>query len=119
MSDLLPDGFADLEPYLGWAQPTEFGRNRKRWTSTIEESQVFYDAMMARADAALTYLDDFPLDALDSRQTNLLNMCLGLVECSISIEMYEQAQPKYVFPIERFVPVHDNWAIADSMGARP
>lgn len=119
MSDLLPDGFADLAPYLAWAQPTEFGRNRKRWTSTMEESQAFYDVMMARAGDALVYLDDFPLDALDAGQTNLLNMCLGLVECSISIEMYGQAQPKYVFPIERFVPVHDNWPMAGNAGVRP
>ena len=112
MQQALPDGFEDLEPYLSWAGSTEFKRNKKRWSATMAESQDFYDKMMKRAPDALSYLNQFDLDALDERQTKLLNLCLGLVECSITIEMYETPQPKYVFPIDRFKPVHDAWPAA-------
>lgn len=117
MSDVLPEGFEDLELYMDWALPTESTRNRKRWTATMQESQVFYDVMLGRAGDALAYLDEYDLEVLDTRQANLLNMCLALVECSISIEMYGETQPKFVFPIERFVPIHDSWPQARSMAA--
>lgn len=107
----LPDDFADLEPWLDWAQPSEHLRNRKRWTATMTESQSFYDIMQHRCKDALAYLDRFPLTSLDLRQQALLNMCLALTEVSVSVEMYGEPQPKYVFPIERFVPVHDSWPL--------
>ncbi|WP_298167380.1 hypothetical protein [Novosphingobium sp.] len=109
----LPDHFADLAPFLEWAQPTEVGRNAKRWRSSLEESQRFYDAMLERGPAALEYLGGFALDAISGPDRTLLNLCLALAECSATIEMYENPQPKYVFPIERFVPVHDTWDAAN------
>lgn len=118
MADGLPDGFEDLLPFLDWAQPTELERNEKRWSATMEESRAFYDAMLARGAAALDYLGQFPLDVIAGDDLTLLNLCLGLAECSATVEMYEHPQPKYVFPIERFVPVHDAWPLA-AAGARP
>lgn len=118
MTQELPEGFEDLTPHLSWAQPTEFARNKKRWSASMEESQAFYDTMLARGPAALDYLDQFTLDALDPRQKRLLDMCLALAECSIAIEMYGDPRPKYVFPIDRFVPVHDDWPVAAQGAAR-
>lgn len=113
----LPDDFADLEPWLDWAQPTEYSRNRKRWSASMSESQGFYDIMQVRCADALGYLDQFPLADLDARQKTLLNMCLALTEVAVTIEMYGEPQPEYVFPIERFVPVHDGWPLtATDMG---
>jgi hypothetical protein len=111
MPPSLPDDFADLEPWLDWAHPTEYLRNRKRWSASMSESQAFYDLMQLRCGDALAYLNQFPLSDLDVRQRALLNMCLALTEVSVTIEMYGEPQPKYVFPIERFVPVHDNWPL--------
>lgn len=111
----LPEQFADLSPFLAWARPTEVERNSQRWSATLEESQAFYDAMLARAPAALEYLGQFPLHAITGADGTLLNLCLALAECSATIEMYENPQPKYVFPIARFVPVHDTWD-APAMG---
>lgn len=114
MRSLLPEGFADLEPWIDWAQPTEHLRNRKRWSATMADSKAFYDVMQARCGDALTYLDQFPLADLDDRQQALLNMCLALTEVSVTVEMYDDPQPKYVFPIERFVPVHDMWPLGSA-----
>lgn len=114
----LPDDFADLEPWLDWAQPSEYLRNRRRWTATMAESQAFYDVMQRRCGDALAYLDQFPLAELDARQQTLLNMCLALTEVSVTIEMYGEPSPKYVFPIERFVPVHDGWPLGSAGPAK-
>jgi hypothetical protein len=119
MAGIFPSGFEDLEPYAAWSQGTEFGRNKKRWTSTLAESQAFYDIMLMRAPVALEYLDKFPLNGLSPEQTNLLNLCLALAECAVTIEMYGEPSPKYVFPIDRFVPVHDTWPIGVSLGESP
>lgn len=118
MADGLPDGFEDLLPFIDWARPTEMERNAKRWSTTMAESRAFYDAMLARGAAALDYLGKFPLDAIAGDDLTLLNLCLALAECSATVEMYENPQPKYVFPIERFVPVHDAWPLT-AAGARP
>ncbi len=112
MNPPLPPGFEDLEPFLDWARPTEAERNAKRWAATMEESQRFYDAMLARGAAALEYLGQFELAEIAGPDARLLDMCLALAEVSATIEMYENPQPKYVFPIERFVPVHDTWGPA-------
>lgn len=111
MTHELPAGFEDLLPFLAWARPTEAERNARRWSATMEESQQFYDAMILRGAAALEYLGQFELGEIEGADASLLNMCLGLAECSATIEMYENPQPKYVFPIERFVPMHDTWVL--------
>lgn len=112
MTHTLPPGFEDLEPFLDWALPTEAERNAKRWAATMDESRRFYDAMIARGGAALEYLGQFDLADIAGPDATLLDMCLALAEVSATVEMYENPQPKYVFPIERFVPVHDTWARA-------
>ena len=113
MANGLPHGFEDLQPFMDWACPTELERNEKRWSSTMEESRTFYDAMLARGPAALEYLGQFELADIKDADLALLNMCLALAEVSATIEMYENPQPKYVFPIERFVPVHDTWSLSN------
>ncbi|WP_408587638.1 hypothetical protein [Novosphingobium sp.] len=117
MNDIqLPEQFADLVRFLPWARPTEVQRNDQRWSSTLEESQAFYTTMLERGPAALEYLNRLPLHDIRGADRTLLNMCLALAECSATVEMYENPQPKYVFPIARFVPVHDTWD-AGSKGA--
>lgn len=118
MTNQLPDAFQDLMPFIDWAAPTEMARNAKRWASTMEESRAFYDAMIQRGPAALQYLGQFPLTEIQGADLTLLNMCLALAECSATVEMYENPQPKFVFPIQRFVPVHDGWSLAQTGAAQ-
>ena len=116
MTQQLPAGFEDLAPFLDWARPTEMERNAKRWSATLDESRLFYDRMLQRGADALQYLGQFELAGINGPDRTLLDMCLALAECSATIEMYENPQPKYVFPINRFVPTHDAWAVTGEIG---
>lgn len=117
MHQQLPEKFQDLNRFIDWARPTEASRNEKRWSASLEESRAFYDAMIARGPDALTYLNQFALNDITGPDRILLDMCLALAECSATIEMYENPQPKYVFPIQRFIPTHDAWASFGQGGA--
>ena len=65
---LLPKEFADLEPFAAdWCLPTERERFAKRLASTMADMQAFYDAITPRAEAAMTYLDQYTLDDLPAR----------------------------------------------------
>ncbi|MDY6963426.1 MAG: hypothetical protein SV862_16205 [Pseudomonadota bacterium] len=116
MNGELPKGFEDLTPFMDWARSSEMSRNEKRWSATMEESRRFYDTMLKRAPDALKFLNGFSLAEIDlpkrAPERRLLDMCLALAEVSATIEMYEEPQPKYVFPIQRFIPTHDSWPLA-------
>jgi hypothetical protein len=86
----LPSDFADLEPFAGWALPTEGERYAKRLASTMDELQAFYDAAFARLDDAMTYLDQYPLDGLPEDATRLLWLCSALVTVSFPVEVWRQ-----------------------------
>ena len=60
----LPAEFADLEPFSDWCLEFERERYAKRLASTMDEMQAFYDAAFPRLEAAMEYLDQYPLDAL-------------------------------------------------------
>lgn len=109
MSDTLPEEFKDLERYAAWALPTEKKRNLKRCASDIVEIRQFYEAVLPRAQAALDYLNGFPLDSLNEPNLRLLNLCLMLAESAVAIEMYGHPAYEYSMPIERFTPLHDAW----------
>ena len=60
---LLPEEFADLEPFAAdWCLPSERERLAKRYASTMPDMQAFYDAITPRAEDAMTYLDQYTLD---------------------------------------------------------
>jgi hypothetical protein len=86
----LPTAFADLEPYAGWALPTERERYAKRLASTMDELQAFYDVAFPRLDAALDYLDAFPYDALPDDATRLLWLYAALTTVSFPVEVWRQ-----------------------------
>ena len=103
----LPDGFADLEPFLDWALPRETERMLKRADATQEDIVAFRDAMMERIEAAIGHLDAFPLNALPEREARLMAMVLALAEIAPAVEFY--AQPNVIdgFDPRRFLPVED------------
>ncbi len=106
MTNLLPSEFADLEPYLVWAQSTELARHQVRVSRSIEEIRAFYDAVLPRIEAILEYLNAFPLDDMPEQEHRLLELSLGLVEAANAVEMFEEPGMRYGFPIERFTPKH-------------
>jgi hypothetical protein len=88
---LLPSEFADLEPFAAkWCLPTERERFAARLASTMDEMQALYDATMRRADEAMTYLDQSPLDEMSEDGVNLLHLLYSLVMVSFPVECWGQ-----------------------------
>jgi hypothetical protein len=85
-----PAEFSDLEPFAAWALPTERERYDKRVASTMDELQTFYDVAFPHMEAALTYLDPMPLDALSDAARNLLWLYCALVTVSFPVEVWRQ-----------------------------
>jgi len=61
-----------------------------RESSSREELQMFYDAMMPRMAAIVEFLNRFPLDRMPEDALRLLRMALSVVEVSIATELYRQ-----------------------------
>ena len=88
---LLPNEFADLEAYaLKWCLATESERYAARLASSIEEMQAFYDVFFPRADEAMTYCEQFPLDEMPEDARRLLQLMHSLVMVSFPVELWRQ-----------------------------
>ena len=75
LSGTLPAEFADLEPFAGLGLPSERERYAKRIASSMDELQAFYDAAFPRLEAAIAYLDQFPLDDAARRRRSACCGC--------------------------------------------
>jgi hypothetical protein len=90
MTAKLPKEFADLERFADWCLPTEAERYTKRLASSMDEMQVLYDAVSARAKEAIEHCNRFPLDAMPDDVLNLLYLIYSLVMVSFPIECWRQ-----------------------------
>ncbi len=103
---LLPEPFRDLEIFVdAWALPTEAARNEKRLSSTMEELEVFYQAMAPRMEAIMEYLNQFPLDQLPEDPKRLFYLTLSLAEVAPAVELFKQPGVVEGFDPRRFVAV--------------
>ena len=89
---LLPESFADLEPFSDWVLPTERARYAKRLSSTMAELQAFYDAAFGRLEEGATYLERFEMSALPEDAKHLLWLFCSLVTVSFPVEVWHQAR---------------------------
>ena len=88
---LLPPEFSDLEPFVaGWCLDSEPERYAKRLASTMAEIQAFYDAIFPRAEEAICYLEQFPLDDLPEDAFRLLKLLYSLILVSFPVEIWRQ-----------------------------
>jgi hypothetical protein len=88
---LLPPEFSDLERFAeDWCLATEPERYAKRLASTMGEMQAFYDAVFPRAEAAIVYLDKFPLHDLPGDAHRLLLLLYSLILVSFAVEIWRQ-----------------------------
>ena len=87
----LPAEYVDLEPFAGWAIPTERARYDKRLASTMDELQAFYDAALPKLDDGMSYLAQFDeLDAMPEDAKRLLWLFCSLVTVSFPVEVWRQ-----------------------------
>jgi hypothetical protein len=87
----LPADFADLEPFADrWSLGSEPERYERRLDSSMDQMIAFYDAITPRADAAMTYLDRYPLTDLPDDATNLLHLLYSMIMVSFPVEAWHQ-----------------------------
>ena len=87
----LPGEFADLEPFAAkWCLASEPERWDERMSSSMEEMQAFYDAILPRVPEALAYCDQFPLDDLPDDALHLLQLVHSFVIVSFAVELWHQ-----------------------------
>jgi hypothetical protein len=90
---LLPSGFSQLEPFAErWCLATEQERWAERMSSTIDEMQAFYDAIIPQVPDAIAYCDKFPLTDMPDDALNLLRLVYSFVIVSFPVELWRQAQ---------------------------
>ena len=101
----LPGQFQELEQFVElWAFATENERSRKRWSSTPEDFQSFYDAMVPRLDEILGYLDGFPVDDLPADAVPLFHLAVAVAEVAPHVEFYKgAAKVPYSFDARRML----------------
>jgi hypothetical protein len=90
---MLPSPFADLEPFAArWCLGSERERFAERMASTMADMQAFYDAITPRAEEALAYCDQYPLDDLPPDVLNLLHLLYSMIMVSYPVECWGQPQ---------------------------
>jgi hypothetical protein len=95
VTGLLPEAFAELEPFARtWCLATETARYERRMASSMDQMTAFYEAFFPRLEEAIDYCDRFPLEDLPPAVTNLLRLVYSLIMVSMSVEIF--AQPKAV-----------------------
>ncbi len=88
---LLPSQFADLEPFAPqWCLATERERFAQRMSTPMQDMQAFYDAFYPRAEEAIVYCDQFPLDEMPEDAERLLQLLYSLVMVSFPVEAWRQ-----------------------------
>ncbi|MGR8921314.1 MAG: hypothetical protein ACU85V_16990 [Gammaproteobacteria bacterium] len=100
---LLPAAFAALEPFADeWVLADSRARAEKRQASTMDDIRAFYDAALALAPDALTYLAERRLGELDDPDERLLKLMLSLAEVGPAVEWYGQPAVIDGFDAARF-----------------
>ena len=87
---LLPDAFADLEPFATrWSLASEPERWARRHESSMDEMRRLYEAVSPRVEAIYGYVDQFPLDDLPEDARNLLHLMFSFVMVSFPVEVWD------------------------------
>lgn len=88
---LLPDVFADLEPFAAeWSLPTFNERYERRLASTMPEMQAFYDVAVPRIEPAIVYLDQFQMQDLPEDALRLFWLLCSVSVISFAVDVFKQ-----------------------------
>lgn len=87
-SRMLPEAFADLEPYVDeWALTCERDRFMRLHSATIDELRAFYDAMLPRLEQVLQYLNQWKIGELPPQALTLYDLALTFAETAHPIDL--------------------------------
>ena len=100
----IPEAFCDLEQWMAWSLATEQERSDKRQASTMSEIRAFYDAMLARMEDVLPYLEQFPLEDMPEDAQRLFLLTLSLAEVAPAVEQFGQPNVVDGYDVKRFTP---------------
>ena len=103
---LLPTQFQELEQWIAWSLATEQERSARRQASTMKDIKTFYDAMLARMEAVLPYLDQFSVEDLPEDATRLFYLTLSLAEVAPAIEQFGQPSVVDGYDVKRIIIQH-------------
>ena len=99
----LPEQFRDLEQWMAWSLETEVERSDHRQASAMEDITAFYEAMLARTEEVLSYLEQFNLEDLPDDARRLFYLTLSLAEVAPAVEQFGQPSVVDGYDIKRFV----------------
>jgi len=87
----LPAGFEELEPFVDqWCLKGTQERHARRESASMEDIRRFYDAMLAKAPAAIAFLDGKAFDGLADDERRLMNLLLALGHVAVAVEVHGQ-----------------------------
>lgn len=81
MNPLSDQAITAIEPFVDiWGLPTAAQRVAKRTTSSMDEINAFYDAMLPWMEEILNYLNQFPLEAIPGQALPVAYAALAMCE---------------------------------------
>lgn len=96
MSEILPEGFEELEPFVGqFALPATTDRAALRGQLSEKELSSFHQAMTGRIGAALELMDSKPLADLSPQEKRLLDLTLSYAHVALAVEVHGEGEPEH------------------------
>ncbi len=98
----LPAQFSELERFLPeWAPTNEMDLIGKRMSSSVEEKQDFYDAVLPRIEEMLDFLAKYSLDDVPEDVANLIRLGQMFMDAAFPIENYGLPEHPDAFDVDR------------------
>ena len=102
MSGVLPPTFEDLEDWADWSLGTMAERSARRSSSSMQEIEAFYAAMLPRMEAVLGYLEGIPGHDDTPENLRLLDLTKSLAEVAPAAELFFEPTISYGYDVSRF-----------------
>jgi hypothetical protein len=101
----LPAEFSDLTDLTNdWALDGMAALNRARLQHSMAEIDTFYQRMLERMDAIMSYLQGLPTSSpLAPMDRNLYQLACAYMEVAPAVELFRDPDVPDGFPAERFV----------------
>jgi hypothetical protein len=104
MTDIsLPSGFEDLSEWKDWDLETMTLRSAKRSSSTMEELQSFYDALLPRMAEILEFLTTVKMsEDMKPENLSLLNLSKSMAEIAPAVEQFFEPTISFGYDTSRW-----------------